>query len=292
MGYAAVSDPAPPSHVVEVSPWRAVELLEDIESLSADATGALVFGRAARPTGTILVEGGRVCWATAARMQRRLTDLLRFQVDPPLSTDVLEAVYRRCRDNGQPLGESLVEQGLISRDGLRRALRQHSAEAIALLALDHRSPVWTWVEHRRRRYDAAFTFSPAELLSGMGAVCRPEAARHAAEQLSRNLDGGGCGAAFVRDPAHARAIPVAAFACDALGVHAVAALGEWVAGMLDLSAAFDPDSRLVVAARREGGSIVGWREGEIDYVAQCDDPSSVAYVVAAQARLRHGRSRT
>lgn len=283
-----MSDPANPSHVVEVSPWRAVRLLEDIESLPTDATGALVFGRAKRPEGSILVEAGRVCWATATRMRRRLTDLLRFQADPPLLPDVLEAVYRRCRDEGRPLGESLVELGLVSRDGLRRALGQHSAEAIALLA-NPGSPVWTWVEHRHRRYDAAFTFSPAELLSGMGAVCRPHAARHAARQLEQNLEGGGFGAAFVRDPAHARAIPIAAFECGALGVHAVAALGEWVAGALDLSSAFDADSRLVVAGRRDGGAIVGWREGEIDYVAQCTDPSSVAYVIATQARLHKQR---
>lgn len=279
-----------PSRIEEVSPWRSVRLLEDIESLSAGATGALVFGRAMRPDGTILLEAGRVCWATAGRMRRRLTDLLRFQADPPLEPAVLEAVYKRCREEGRPLGESLVERGLVSRDGLRRALQQHSAEAIALLARDLGSPAWTWVEHRRRHYDAEFTFSPAELLSGMGALCQPEAAQEAEQELQQNLEGGGFGAAFVRDPAHARAIPIAALGCDALGVHAVAALGEWVAGTLDLSAAFDPGSRLVIAARRDGGAVLGWRAGEIDFVAQCSDPSSVAYVVATQARLRREKS--
>lgn len=294
MGYAVVSDPvspSTPSHFVpEVSPWRAVQLLEDIERLPADATGALVFGQIARPEGTILIEAGRVCWATAARMRRRLTDLLRFQADPPLGPDALETVYRRCRAEGQPLGESLVELGLVTREGLRRALQQHSAEAIALLALERRTPPWTWVEHRHRRYDATFTFSPAELLSGTGALRQPKAAERAAAELQKNLEGGGFGAAFIREPAHARAFLIAAFECDALGVHAVLALGEWVAGALDLSGAFDPGARMVITSRRDGGAILGWRLGDIDFVAQCSDPSSVAYVVATQARLRRERT--
>ena len=54
----------------------ATHLLSRIEELAADATGALLFTSNEDPVGSILLEGGRICWIAARGLGRRLTDLL------------------------------------------------------------------------------------------------------------------------------------------------------------------------------------------------------------------------
>lgn len=145
-----------------------VRLLDGIDRLAAGATGAFVFTKTDAPQGTILVEDNRICWAAASNMGERLTDLLIRQTHPPLDRSTLDTVFHECRQDGSPLGETLVERGLISADGLRRALLQHTAEAIALLSETPTvSPVW--VSNRSTHYDARFSFGTTDLFTRIGA---------------------------------------------------------------------------------------------------------------------------
>ena len=66
-------------------------------------------------------------------MENRLTNLLRAQGNTPSSPVDFEEVYQECHRGNLPLGETLVARGLVSSEGLRCALRQHTAEAIARL---------------------------------------------------------------------------------------------------------------------------------------------------------------
>ena len=82
-----------------------LRLLKGIDSLPQGATGALVFTSRDAPQGTVLVEDNRVCWAAASNMERRLTDILRRQTDPPLRVDDFEEIYEECYRDKIPLGK-------------------------------------------------------------------------------------------------------------------------------------------------------------------------------------------
>ena len=103
-----------------------VDLLEHVEGLPPGSTGILGFD-----DGVILVDGGRICWARAPDMREHLPDLPCELTHPPLSRGLVEDTFRRCKEEGTPLGETLVKSGLVSESGLRTALSRHNAEAIA-----------------------------------------------------------------------------------------------------------------------------------------------------------------
>ncbi len=76
-------------------------------------------------------------------MEHRLTDILRHETDPPLPKAIFESVYEECHRERIPLGETLVERGIVTTEGLSHALRRHTAEAICVLASSKAlSPVW------------------------------------------------------------------------------------------------------------------------------------------------------
>src|ERR1700753_1700020 len=104
-------------------------LLGMIDELPAGATGALRFGE----HGIVLVESRKICWAAANNMRVRLTDILCNTATPPVPRDQVEEIARACTKTRRPLGESLVESGLVSETGLKAALRRHTVEAVAHL---------------------------------------------------------------------------------------------------------------------------------------------------------------
>src|SRR5690242_18651435 len=89
---------------------RAVDLLARVDSLPADAAGALRFERG----GLVLVEAQGVCWAAASGMHPRFTQVLRRQHDPPLPRKFLLELYRRCKDDQASLVEALLASGSVS----------------------------------------------------------------------------------------------------------------------------------------------------------------------------------
>jgi hypothetical protein len=88
-----------------------LQLLRAIDDLPAGATGALPFG----DQGVILLEARKICWALARSMRFHLTDILRSQSTEELTQDVVEQVYRRCKQTGTPIGGSVGARGSCDR---------------------------------------------------------------------------------------------------------------------------------------------------------------------------------
>ena len=266
-----------------------LHLLEVVDDLPRTATGALRIASGAAETGSVLVEGGRVCWAAADGLARRLTDILRHQTEPPLERGRIEDVYALCRRDGLPLGEQLVASGVVTPDGLRRALRQHTAEALVWMT---RAGVAAtdWSEHARRRYDARFSFGTGEILAMIGVMLSPDAAAHARRELDEAVRGGARGLAFVRGGA-ALPLPVLVTHPEGLTAGEVVDAGRWAVSCLDLVSAVAPDGRLVACTGRDGAGVVAWVERDLLCVAMCDDASTLAFVVVTRtrrARRAHG----
>jgi hypothetical protein len=171
-----------------------LRFLARLRELDAQATGALVVTREHLPVGTLFLERGRVCWAAAHGRARRLSDLLCEHHEPRLDHRTLEHVLAQCKTWHQPLGEALLDSGLLTEEELRAALLEHTAESLDVIAARDDVEL-TWVEHRRHRYDARFTFSLRELVLA-GAARLPVQAQLARPVLERVLRGGGRGLAF------------------------------------------------------------------------------------------------
>ncbi|MBL9039648.1 MAG: hypothetical protein JNG84_14120, partial [Archangium sp.] len=84
-------------------PDSVLRVLSTLEVLPAEATGALVFGAVHKMSGVVLLERGRVCWAAAQGLQKRLTDLLRGCCTPPLEHDAMERLFNACRTSHTPV---------------------------------------------------------------------------------------------------------------------------------------------------------------------------------------------
>lgn len=277
------SGPGDPSTSVRAPHVRATQvlpLLESVASLSADATGALIFGDIGHPVGSILLEHGRVCWVFCVGMGRRLTDILRHQQDPPLDAVVVEEVYRRCLELRTPLGEALVTAGIVTPSGLRSALRQHNAEALAQLALGW--PMSScWVDHKRQRYDAQYTFSPAEILVSIGELSSPDLARSAKVRLNDTLEGN-TGIAYLCEGD--TALPLAQVGIDAMAASEVLALGKRIMNMCAFSSEISSGASHTILQSSRGATVV-WG-ADIVFAAFCDQPSDVARLLG---RLRRPR---
>jgi hypothetical protein len=245
---------APTSSIRASDPLAVLPLIEGIESLSTSSTGAFVFGSPGRPVGTILIEQGRICWAAAAKLGYRLTDILR----------------------------SLVANGLLSSDGLRDALRQHTAEAILCLSQGGEEP--SWVSHRRQRYDARFTFSPAEVLASAGAACLPELAEHARREVLATLRPESSAVAFTWVGLSAALFPICEVRSQALSARETVELGLWATRMLELPLMHRSVPKLVVTFGAKGDALVAWISEGIVYVVICQNPSSLAHVLGKRAR--------
>ena len=238
-----------------------LRLLKGVEALPDGATGALVFTAKDMPQGTVLIEDNRVCWAAASSMEHRLTDILRNQSDPPVSAETLEQIYDECYRDKIPLGEALVERGIVTPEGLWRGLRQHTAEAIALLATAQRiSPVWA--SNRQRRYDAQYTYSTVDLLSCVGSFGWEEEARDAEETLREIIPKSAVGIAFLAEGRNG--LPVAQVAADDWDCNSLIELGDWAINAL--ADEEEEEAETIVELADGTAHQRAWRAGDIIYV--------------------------
>lgn len=246
-----------------------LRLLKGIERLPDGATGALVFAAKDAPQGTVLVEENRVCWAAASNMEHRLTHILRHQSDSPLPPEAIEEIYQECLRDGIPLGETLVERGVVTAEGLWRGLRQHTAEAICVLATtSNLAPIWA--SNRQRRYDAQFTFSTSELLSCAGAFGFEAQAEEAELTLKEITPREAVGLAYQADPT--RELPLAHVSAQDWDCQELIEIGRWARSVLP---AIDDDEG-APPAREEAVGVVdsddgptlrrAWRAGPLLYV--------------------------
>lgn len=256
--------------------WRD-GLLTLLGAIARGGTGAWQFGGAARPAGVVLVEDGRVCWATATGT-RRLTDVLEERNG--LDRRRMEELYRRCHQDHVPLGQAMVDDGLISADQLRGALLEQTAEAMVVLATDATTPAW--LPHRGTGYHAQFTFSTAELTARATALSLGVDATSRAQALDLLLGGGGWGAAFVGD---SPPLPVAVSGEPELD--ATLALGCWARDVLGTWERTRGQARFA-AAWTDVGAMVAWHDPDGVCAAVCDDTATFSRLLARHVRTAEG----
>ena len=253
---------------------RALEIVGRLEALPADAVGALRFG----DHGVVLVEARSVSWAEAAGMQQRFAQLIRHQRSPPLERAYLQDLYRQCKNDQTPFVEALLASEAVGPQGLRAALFRHVAEAIAHLAMrgarcDGFTP--------NARFQARFSFSPIEILAGLGARNDPALAVVAAGHLDSTLVPETSGWAFLRDAGQGGPVIIAVAGEPALRGAEMFELSVWAGGLFDVTSVFDDDVRVASASFEDGRNVVAWRRGEVYYAAACANRAGSARLVAA-----------
>jgi hypothetical protein len=248
-----------------IQPNALIRLLRGIDSLPRGTSGALSFTAFGSDQGTILVEDRRVCWAVASDMENRLTGLLRAQKEVPLSKDAFEEVYQECHRKQMPLGETLVARGLVSSEGLRTALRQHTAEAIGRLSAAAPLGV-TWTSNRVQRYDAQFTFTPAELLCCVGALGLEFEAEQAGVILREVTPDRSVGVAFLAANGHP--IPLAQVSAESWRCQTLLELGAWAREALGNGHGADGS---VLGSDTVNSLKRAWRSGETLFVRWTGD---------------------
>jgi hypothetical protein len=216
----------------------------------------------------VLVHSRRVCWAAASGMQQRVTELLRFERDPPLERDFFLELYRRCRDRGAPLAEALLATGHVSPAGLRAALFSHTAEAIAQLADSGARPD-DFVPHARARYDARFVFSSGQILAGLGARRDRELAIAAQRTLETTLVPETAGWAFTRDGGVGLPVLVAVSGAPPVSVAEMLEACVWACGVFDVTGVVESDVRVASGVWSDARSIIAWRTPSAHFAALC-----------------------
>ena len=251
--------------VASMSAIRAV--LRRVDELPEAASGALEYD-----DGCILVENRRVCWAACTRARRRLTDILMQRASPPVEQSRIEQVVKSCRGGTLPIGEALVQSGLVTEEQLGASLRQHITESICLLAASNTIRE-RWVPRTRPRYDARFTFSTIELSCSAGALRAPDLALRATAELRDVLAAEARGVAFVRDPGSASPLMLAEVRCDVFSTDSVLSLCEWTLGIFDVSASITPDLKMAIGTWRAGAVVTAWQVADTTHVALCEGPA-------------------
>jgi len=205
-------------------------LLEAVEMLPAEASGAFVVTRAGVDLGMVVAERRRVCWATAVGLEHRLRQLM-----------VLHAGKRVSRD------------ALLATPGIAAALRQHSVESLIELCGPDASVI-RWIP-RERPLEAPNAYSPTELLAAMGARLYANEAATARGMLEGT---GAAGGSYAIGDGDELAV-VHELAGDRLGVTSLLALGDWAAAALDATPGFTPAmiERAVFGVQRSVA--LGWR---------------------------------
>jgi hypothetical protein len=251
----------------------AAQLLEQVESLPADASGALLYGA----EGVVLVESRRVCWSAAAGMTRRFNKLLLQQRSPPLEESYVQRVLRECQHTGKRLGEALLASGHITEDGLRAALFNHVVESIARIAQSEvRCEGFT--PHAGQGYDPRFEFSTAEIFIALGARRDRALATAARQRLASSLSADARGLAFVRDASGP--VAIAAEGSPVFRVPEIIDLCTWAMGVFDVASVIDEDVRIATGTSGSSDGVVTWRLADSQFVAVCTNRAASALLVS------------
>lgn len=216
-----------------------------VDDLDGTATGEIAVHGGSDALGSIFVDQGRICWAAARGLARRLSELLAKRAG--LAPVAMEAHFLDCKTRRTPLGEHLVSHGVLSPDDLRDALLTHTVESmIALARSDARS---TWTPRAGATYNPRFTFGTAELLAEIGGMSHPNVAASVRPLLSTLFDAGEWAVAFVRDSGSASPRPVALQGPIPPAASMVSRMGKWGASILDVTGSFTDEAALFAVAR-------------------------------------------
>ncbi len=240
------------------------DLCDFVDQMDGAAVGELVVrGPSREVRGIVFIEDRRVCWAAARGLARRLTELLLGRA-PGISADAMEELFRRCKQEGTPLGELLVARGVVAPDDLRAALLEHTAESLGVLLSPGDAEVG-WCVRPGPGYSARFTFHTAEVLARTARRSMSREEQVLAGEIDTALESafgrGGWGAAFIRGSG-AAPVPVAVFGELPATTRDVLRVGKWAASALDLASTFQDADALVSADAPGSDSVfVAWRLG-------------------------------
>lgn len=238
---------------------RTTHVLQAIEALPEHATGALRFG----DRGAVLVDSRRICWAVATNMPQRLTDLLRKQRNPPLSTSFLAGVFRDARARGVPMGEALLATGQITEQGLRAAVLGQVTAAIGHIASDAVGEL-AFEPYDAMRYDPRFLFRPAAVFERLGAIDNQVGAALARRDLAAWLEPPTTALVFARDTLPRTPTVVAMANAECLSLGELLAIGDKLRAQAQGGAV-----RLRSLCWKDGARLLAWNHGELSFAALC-----------------------
>jgi hypothetical protein len=243
-----------------------INVLVQVEDIANSDSGLLAFGADA---GGIFVERGRICWAAARGLSRRLQEILRSYAH---DTD-FDAIYERCRNTGKLLGETLVEEGYITPRDLEVSLRRHSAESLLALCHDvHEEPVWR--SRGERGYAPRFTFRPLDVFLDVIALTSPELHGTARAELLPFDAPDRLGAAFRLTD---ELVPVAAF--GDLSVFELWNLGAWAANLPIASRELGSSAQLAIGGTSERDAFAVWWRADLLYIVISQDRRAISDVM-------------
>lgn len=130
------------------------------------------------------LQGGRIAWASDSRHKHAFTGHLKKLAR--LDEAAMEAVVAECRQTKRPVGETLVEWKLATRDQVRAALRHQIALAIEVAGCQGEGRA-VFLPREYRNYDPAFTFSPSELGAAPDALAPGPASPGASDESTFRL---------------------------------------------------------------------------------------------------------
>ena len=270
----------------DVGVRNVTDLCTLVDELASPATGEIVVRRAEAPCGSVFVEQGRVCWAAARGLARRLTELLGERASLP--SRQMESFFVSCRAQNVPLGEHLVGRGVLAAKDLREALLQHTAESMTSLCEGHARAVWS--PRSGKGYSPSFTFTTAELVARVGATAHAREAVVLAPVLADAFGDDDWGAAFLRAPACASPEVVAVQGAIPHASTTLVRLGRWATSSLDVAATFSDRYALLSTTRSSSPaarSIVAFRHGDAVVAGETDEHGP-ARILNRRAQLRRG----
>lgn len=237
-----------------------------VDGLEGAGAGELVV-TGGEAIGAVFVEDARICWAAAAGLASRLTELLVSYAGVDQRT--MERLYWTCKQHGLPLGEYLVDRGVVRAEDLRSVLVQHTVESLLTLVGPGRSARWS--PRPRGGYSPRFTFGTAEVLSLAGGVSEPALVGFALDEMARCFFSDEWAAAFVRPAACATPHPVALYGPAPSSAAVLVRYAKWAISALDVVAAFGGAPEIVAVTLPEGRrsrSLVAFWHDDLVIVAE------------------------
>lgn len=247
-----------------------VTILERIDAGARESPGCFIFSETDGATaGAIFVEGGRVCWAAAAGLGRRLSDLLIARSNGNLARPRVEEIVAECRATGAPLGERLVELALVSEPTLKEVLLEHTTESLESIA--RAGIAGRWIP-RRGGYQPKFTFGTGELLACLGRSRAPVDVA-ALDQLWSVLGESDSAVAF--RVGTTALVPIAARGVFAESAGLMLASHRLASGMVNAADRVDPGS-VVSGLTDEGRTYISWPHRRLRSIALCEGGGAAA----------------
>lgn len=261
-----------------------VRHLESLDALSPETTGTYVVRDTEAARGVVYVEGGKLCWAAAQGMGRRLKQLLcEFDEAGKLRPEMLRRICQHCRDEQVPLSKVLVSQQIISYEALRNALARHTAESLLRLSpLLVSSP--DWVPHAAGSFHPMFSFEGIEAAAWIGGVLHDDVQSAARRLLAKTVPADCFAAAFAWPQSHMDQLPVLITSAVNRSTRLALGLGTWAREQLqDLHVAGGATS-YAVAIANDGSSAVAWPFAAGYCVALCEQPGHLARLISNLSR--------